>query len=268
MAANLKVWFDISDPTKVISINRMTGLDTEGSILSDAIRQMDNELYGFVFPTDQPELKQQLTIVDENGTYVIESGDDIVDGNGDPTILFPDGSTITDGTSANGPVTYTWGNIPVDGNGDPAGTESQYVIVPSDAYVQMKDQSGLDAIALQRAKDKQNAIIKQGFEGADDNGLTVTLSIGDVKVDCARENQNDFLQAYEKAQREGATEVYIRDYNNDYHVVTPADCQTVYYAIQDYGIDMYNKKWTKQTLIESKTTIEEVEAITWDSVDS
>lgn len=266
--ANPRVWFDISDPTKVISINRMTGLDTEGYVISDAIRKMDNELYEFVFPTDQPELKQQLTIVDENGTYVIDSGNDIVDINGDPTILFPDGSTITDGTSANGPVTYTWGNVPVDGNGDPAGAESQYVIVPSDAYVQMKDQSGLDAVALQRAKNRQNALIKQGFEDADNDGLTVTLTVGDVKVDCARENQNDFMQAYEKAQRDSATEVIIRDYDNNYHTVVPADCQTVYYAIQDYGIAMYNKKWTKQGLIDVQTTVEGVEAITWDSIDS
>lgn len=237
MATSFNVWFHIDDPTTVVDIGKLSGTEREGNIVTDIITIVDPDLYRCVFPTNQPEYREEAIMV--------------------PVM------------SGSPPVPVISGGMPIM---EPSGETYNHVWVPDDAYVELDD--GVDPIALdlQQAKIEQKVLIKQGFINSPTSGLTVTMassgSPSNVKIDCYRDNQDDFRQAYEKALRDGATEVVIRDYNNEYQTIATVDCETIYIAIQEFGIEQYDKKWAKETSIDACTTIEEVQAITWDSVES
>jgi len=98
--------------------------------------------------------------------------------------------------------------------------------------------------AFQQEQQSGHITSSLGFEiNADDIALRNITSLIDIL------NDEDIVQ--------------FRDYNNEFHTLTKADLITLKQEIIQYGLRLYQKKWTLEQQIEQAQTKEELEGIKW-----
>lgn len=101
--------------------------------------------------------------------------------------------------------------------------------------------------------------IKDAFQQEQQSGH-ITSSFGfEVNADdIALRNINSLIDMLNDVDT-----VQFRDYNNEFHTLTKADLITLKQEIIQYGLGLYQKKWTLEQQIEQAQTKEELEGIKW-----
>jgi hypothetical protein len=115
---------------------------------------------------------------------------------------------------------------------------------------------------LATAKAVQKGRLAHAFRNAPNTGFEV--SAGFV-MDSTREDIDNLSRLRDRLMETGttSTEVTICDKANQFHSVTIADLSEIVGELTDFGLGLYGKKWQLETEIETATTVEAVEAITW-----
>lgn len=97
--------------------------------------------------------------------------------------------------------------------------------------------------------------------------LGMESSIG-MKVDCRRDENSNDLQNFEsllkfmKNNDVTTTQIKLWD-NSTSRLIIQSELEIIINEIISHVIQLYNKKWQLETLIESATTIDEIKEIKW-----
>lgn len=110
-------------------------------------------------------------------------------------------------------------------------------------------------MTLEQLKENKKSDIKQAFV-KDSEKPIVDTGLG-FSVDGGYQNKQDFEVAKKYAFP------MCKASDNTFHPVTASDYDTIIFAIEMNGIALYQRKWELEGLIESATTIEELEAVQW-----
>ena len=114
---------------------------------------------------------------------------------------------------------------------------------------------------LEELKQLKKQEIKQAFLSAPNDGF-VSSSLN-IKVDCKRDDYLNLQGAYDLAISKNLSTITIRDYNNEYHDLTPDQLKTLLNELLDYYNLLYQKKWNLEQQIDTATTLEETVQIKW-----
>lgn len=103
-------------------------------------------------------------------------------------------------------------------------------------------------------KTAKKAEIKNSFNQAFLQGKAISgLSIGEITLDCRREDLDNMRTLLAVMQRNYMTLTTIRDFNNQDHTVTLADVGLIVADLENYGIYLYGKKFQLDTAVDSIT---------------
>ena len=115
---------------------------------------------------------------------------------------------------------------------------------------------------LATAKAVQKGRVSHCFRTAPNAGHEVTAG---YIMDSTREDIDNLSRLRDRLLETGTTlsTVTIRDKGNQFHTVTVAELSEIVGELTDFGLGLYAKKWQLENEIETATTVEAVEAITW-----
>lgn len=86
-----------------------------------------------------------------------------------------------------------------------------------------------------------------------------------IRVDARRGGEHNDVENFREAlgymDRKGLVTMLLKDYYNQYHEVTRAQIEQVYFDLVDYGFLYITQKWNKQIQVLNASTIEQVTAI-------
>lgn len=121
----------------------------------------------------------------------------------------------------------------------------------------------IDDLEIYKTNKKEE--IKNAFINSFDLGME--SSIG-MKVDCRRDTNNNDLQNFEsllkfmKNNDVTTTQIKLWD-NSTSRLIIQSELEIIINEIIAHVIQLYNKKWQLETLIESATTKDEIKEIKW-----
>lgn len=113
---------------------------------------------------------------------------------------------------------------------------------------------------LEEVKKRKVEEIKSTFEQIKTEGFTSSTG---VKIDCGDENVNDFTQGFIFGKEKNKTDIDIIDYDNNKVSLTFTEYKDLVLELGDYKMSTIYKKNTLRELVNTATTIEEVEAVYW-----
>lgn len=116
------------------------------------------------------------------------------------------------------------------------------------------------AIPLADAKFAKCAEIKTAAEAAISSPLDTPYGF---PVDTGLSDIIMWREGATMAAAAGLTEMTVRDYNNQTHVVSVADAQAISVLQAQFYQSMYQKKWRLQDQVSAAQTLEDVAAIVW-----
>lgn len=148
----------------------------------------------------------------------------------------------------------TWGRDELRGVELPQFQEGKFYKWDGNEWVVLSEYP-TPIIDIEALKVQKKAEIKKAFDIDSDKPI-VDTGLG-FSVDGAYRNKTDF----ETGKKYSFPQVRASD--NTMHDVTSSDYDTIIQAIEMNGIAMYQRKWELEAQIDSATTIQELEVITW-----
>lgn len=122
-----------------------------------------------------------------------------------------------------------------------------------------------DNVYLENYKENKINEICLAFEDQFVTGKFLSTSLN-AQVDCRRnDTKNDLQNVYSlisKMTRDNLTTISYRGVS-DTIVVTKAKLQDLAVEMEDYGLEIYNKKWNLLGQVNSATTVGEINSINW-----
>lgn len=119
---------------------------------------------------------------------------------------------------------------------------------------------------LEMAKEAQLPFITMGFDKELEEGHFLSSTLG-IEVDCRRSDKKNDKQNVEglisnMTRNSKATVNYV-GYSEIKTGVTKTQLEELVAEMEDHVLGLYEKKWMKQSEIQSATTIQEVKSISW-----
>lgn len=119
---------------------------------------------------------------------------------------------------------------------------------------------------LEMAKEAQVPVITSAFDKEIETGHFMSTALG-IEVDCRRSDRKNDKQNVEglisNMSRNSKSTVNYIGYSEVKTGVTKEQLETLVAEMEDHVLALYEKKWQKQTEIQSATTVEQVKAIVW-----
>ncbi|MFV0626174.1 MAG: DUF4376 domain-containing protein [Alphaproteobacteria bacterium] len=112
--------------------------------------------------------------------------------------------------------------------------------------------------SIEQAKSDKLSEIKTVFNHEQENGHCAS-SLG-FEIDATRLSKDDI----ESLLYVDLFPIKFRDHDNDFHDLTKEQAETLKKEIIAYGLAVYQKKWELEEAIKNATTIEDVEAVSWE----
>ncbi len=106
----------------------------------------------------------------------------------------------------------------------------------------------------------QTSHIRDGFVMAPLNGCITT---GGIKMDAKRDDIDNLTRLRDRLTETGTDSTTIRDYDNQFHVVTVEELSGIIGELVDFGLGLYARKWELEQTLAAAETEEEVLSVVW-----
>jgi hypothetical protein len=120
-------------------------------------------------------------------------------------------------------------------------------------------------IYLDSVKATRTKMIQTSFDTAMETSHFMSTALG-IEIDCRRSNTKNDLQNIQslisKMERESWTSVEYVGYTET-KVATKANLEAMVIEMEDFGLGLYQHKWTLWNTIQAATTLAQVEAVVW-----
>lgn len=113
---------------------------------------------------------------------------------------------------------------------------------------------------LEEMKKQKNKEIKQNLSQIRNEGFDTSFGF---KIDITKEHFDLFKDVKLLLEETGSTETEVRDYNNQFHVLTKSDYDSLVLEAGIYINQLLKEKWILNKEVDSATTKKEVEKIYW-----
>ena len=122
---------------------------------------------------------------------------------------------------------------------------------------------------ISKFREMKKQSILDGFNNELQTGHFMSTAIG-IEVDCRRTTSKNDLQNVQgllsNFNRKSKIDVPYVGYTEIATNIKAQDLEDLSHEMEDYFLSLYEKKWVLQTSVEACTTIEELNAISWEEV--
>jgi len=117
-------------------------------------------------------------------------------------------------------------------------------------------------IKLKQIKITKKSELTTAFRAQLSQGYVCPTS--NIKMNATLEDIDKLQKGYDLEVKLGSSEMTIRDYNNDYHNLSLQDVETMLTELGQNYKNQLAKLWKLKDKVEAATSVEELDAISWD----